>query len=158
MMRTIQTKLQLDDLEAFKSTIVYKNMNCYSYALNIFDEEIKFYIGCFSNYKNDLIVDDTKLVYRFIKDMIKLGKDPKISSLEEDIEEDRYKIALFSNYGYRTNSFLSDFHLVRQNENGSWSHKLINSYPEIIDPNQFNTLRISWSVYHLIGIFSVKKG
>lgn len=153
--KPIQKKVEFD-LRVFDSTNLRDCVNCYAYAINVFDIETKLFIGIFSNYSNELKVDDLKLANRFIKDMIALEKDPIKSNLEAKPNKGYYKIALFSNYG-TTRSSITDFHFARQDDDGNWSHKVRGKYPEIINPNEFNNLLLRGDIYHLVGVFEIKE-
>ncbi len=153
--KPIQKKVEFDP-KVFDSTNLRDCVNCYAYAINAFDIETKLFIGIFSNYSNELKVDDLKLVNRFIKDMIALEKDPIKSNLESKPNKGYYKIALLSNYG-TTRSSITDFHFARQDNDGNWSHKVRGRYPEIINTNEFNNLLLRGDIYHLVGVFDIKE-
>lgn len=155
-LKPIQKKVEFD-IEAFDSTLIRDYSNCYSYALNLFDIETKMFVGVFSGYDNEYLIDDIKLANRFIKDMICLGKNPQKTDLVTKTKKGYYKVALFSNYGNNSKVTISDFHFVRQDEDGNWSHKVKCRAPERINPQEFQNLRICGDEYHLVGIFLIKK-
>ena len=155
-LKPIQKEVEFDT-KSFESTIIKDYSNCYSYAINLFDIETKMYVGAFSGYENEYLIEDNKLANRFIKDMICLGRDPQKIDLDTKCKKGYYKVALFSNYGNNSKVTISNFHFARQNEDGSWSHKVKCRLPEKVDSQDFENLRICGDEYHLVGIYLIKK-
>lgn len=155
-LKPIQKKVEFNP-QAFESTKLRNDVNCYFYAINIIpEEEQKRNVGTFSKSYDELFVTDDKLIQRFIKDMIVTERDPHKINLSAPTLEGYYKVAMFSNYG-DTRSSITDFHFARQDEDGNWSHKLKGKFPERIDPQEFENLKLCRDLYHLVGIFLIKK-
>lgn len=108
---------------------MYADSNCYSYALGSsykeerYSEGYIYNLGSMSGYdppKNTKEAEEA-----FIADMEVLGINVRKSSLDEQIQEGEWKVVLF--FDYEFDEILKipyrDFHLARQNEDGSWSHK-----------------------------------
>lgn len=104
--------------------------NCYSYALND-----KVNIGWRTDKLQPGELSDKKYNKKTCKSIIKhvkedyIKKDIKKININDNIECDRYKIALvISN---NSNSF--DYHFYRQDLNGLWSHKTGNNKVSNVD-------------------------
>ena len=98
--------------------------NCYAYAIKstFHDNDDYDYIYNLGNmshvYYPPQNLEEAKEA--LILDMEKLGIECIECSLNDDVNENEWKVALFYD-DYFNDSY--DFHLLRQNEDGSWSHK-----------------------------------
>lgn len=106
----------------------YKEGNCYCYALGFitpsifndifarFDEKmIRHNIGFISDTFID-INSSSDLMFGFENDLSYLGIKYYNSNIESDNNHNGYKVSLYRGF--------DDFHFVRQNIDGSWSHKI----------------------------------
>ena len=105
----------------------YKNCNCYCYALGMncpilfsyiyYDIEIEPFIhnGGFLNFRSYTNKKE-EMIKNIYDDFDVLGIEAYDSSIDEEIKHNGYKIALYiASY---------DFHVARENIDGSWSEKL----------------------------------
>lgn len=103
--------------------LIYKNGNCYSYALDLFNPkgisneklELGLHIGYLSN-NISAYPDLNKYLYGLQKDLEILEIDSYGSCYDKENVHNGYKIAFFFSK--------NDFHFVRQNADNSWSHKI----------------------------------
>lgn len=103
--------------------------NCYAHALNCMFEDRDYTVyspgAIYATYNgSDIMTDDLRYYFRddlFIKlikrDCSVLSINANCCSFDSKIEENAYKIAI--TYSKADN----DFHFIRQNADGSWSHK-----------------------------------
>lgn len=130
-----------------------KDFNCYAYAMRVF-MNLDFYgpfigpgfisNGILNNYKS---TKKCTLKY-FKKDCEALGLKVLPTYLEEEINANEYKIAVYVNPGY-------DFHFARQDANGIWSEKDCWGGPiKTIEPEDVTKTEDG---YEFIGMFKVSK-
>jgi len=110
--------------------------NCYAYAINAYIPNPScgfsfYYPGMFSKEENPYPNYTRKgLIASFKKDMKNLGLILVESSLEEPLKEGEHKVLL------TISSDNGDFHFLRQDRDGFWSHKMSwYSYPTNKDHN-----------------------
>ena len=106
--------------------------NCYAYALNldlsckeINDDRCFYNVGYISScYKR--ILEKEELINALINDMKKLGISIKEVDFNYILEENEWKIALFKTDVYVDDKGRksTDFHFIRKNYDGYWSHKV----------------------------------
>ena len=108
----------------------YTNGNCYSYALGLSNPEgvsnVIMQTGMNIGYVGGSLVtanDPKKYLYGIQKDFETLEIDFYDSSLDSENKHNGYKIAFYVSS--------TDFHFIRQNVDGSWSHKV--GYLKIIE-------------------------
>ena len=101
----------------------YVNGNCYSYALDIFNPEgisnVIMQLGLNIGYlSKNLVFKGTpeKYLYGLAKDFEELNIDSYETSVDLPNCHNGYKIAFYLSF--------NDFHFLRQNSDGSWSHKV----------------------------------
>lgn len=131
----------------------YINGNCYSYALDIFNPEgisnVILQLGLNVGYlSRNLVYNGTKekYLYGLAKDFEELNIDSYEISSDLPNEHGGYKIAFYLSF--------NDFHFLRQNSDGSWSHKV--GYLNRLD--KFDTLpNIVNGNYELIKVLEIVK-
>lgn len=100
-----------------------KQTNCYAYALNLFysviDNDLLLYYpgGFIGESLPDRYYNIDGLIFNLHADLESLGFDCIRSSLKEKIKKGEFKILL------AIKSDNTDFHFLRQDKNGYWSHK-----------------------------------
>lgn len=97
--------------------------NCYAHIWGLDRDEIEqfpenevFDIPGFSGLEFEFPVNEEDLVQKVFQDMDLLDVDIRISSVDEPLKADEWKIAIY----YSDH----DFHFMRQDSDGTWSHKV----------------------------------
>lgn len=133
--------------------------NCYAHIWGFDKSEIEqfpdyevFDIPGFSGFEFEYPENEEELVRRVFQDMKLLGVDIKVSSINEPLKKDEWKIAIYySNY---------DFHFMRQDRDGTWSHKLGYSphiFYENTPPEKYNVgMGFNIPPYKLVSICTLK--
>jgi len=127
---SIRNKIKLDN--NFWKHIL--STNCYAYALgiDIREKDIQcaaYQPGVLGNYLYSVNrakqFTYTSLIESIFKDMERLGIEIREINPDEKVLNGEWKIALFTVfYAYEFYSeWLSDFHFLRQREDGMWYHK-----------------------------------
>ena len=129
-----------------------KTTNCYAYALGIDipEEEVLscgYEPGAISGVPYSL-VNQTQFNYRYFIESIKadceaLGLSYALSTPKEEIIGNGWKIALFTTRPIYTHNdvVFSDFHFMRQSDNGIWYHKKGYSGSVCRRDDQFRVIR-----------------
>lgn len=93
------------------------SFNCYAYALNISSDfiEYRIYPGFISNIQVKKY-DEESLIYAFKEDCKVLKLQTIKTTIDEKIDSNEYKIALYLNS-------TGGFHFTRQDNDGGWSEK-----------------------------------
>ena len=106
--------------QSFPSTL-FPYTNCYSYAVGVTmpDKTGKlYYPGGISNMP---VMYDKRFLLRFLKSDLRLlgvyAKEISLDKAKEEMREGKQVIAFFYS------SFESDFHFLRKDRDGGWSHK-----------------------------------
>lgn len=117
-----------------KSWKKWRKANCYMYVLNYRGPHELGDIGFSENeigyYDNDILVE------RLYQDMESLGIKIREANYQDIVEEEEWKIAVFSNENM---SIDFDFHFMREDEPKRWSHKFRWELPKKTD---FSNTRI----------------
>jgi len=136
--------------------VLRKTTNCYAYALDALypeTDEVSYLIGEFSGHKYSSFFTDQKLIDHITSDLLALGLEMIPTTLKEDVPEKSYKIAICNS--------CSDFHFLRRDSSGKWSHKMgwggrvtTEDYSgrEITNPSKADLYD-----YHIIGYFLIKR-
>jgi len=134
-----------------------KNFNCYAYALRAcfdFNEKIKKK-GVFprpsfiSSVQRDVFKITKKHTLEYLKkDCEALGLQLFPAELDEQIDDNEYKIAVYVKTGY-------DYHFARQDSDGNWSEK--NGWDDGIEVLKKEDVVKSQCGYKFVGIFEVAK-
>lgn len=118
-----------------KEWINLETTNCYAYALglDINENDICEYAyqpGSISSKVANLIIHFNYFLYSVLiknieKDFETLGISYKEIEPDDEIQDDEWKIALFVEFydKYFMDDLISDFHFLRANSNGVWTHK-----------------------------------
>lgn len=115
-----------------------KEADCYAYAIN-FDKSID-YVGKIAGFKNKNYFSKEEIINRLISDMEKMNVFVRESSYEEELSEWEWKICVFYVKNGQNDEY--DYHFMREDQKGRWSHKFRNKKPTdkdmdlqtIIDP------------------------
>lgn len=146
----------------------YKHTNCYAYAINSrvvnHDTCAVYDLGGFYNLNQGLILM-TKLQAEaaLYKDLTLIGlKADKVKYSQLELpNENHYNICLFIKNTTWYNHPYTDFHFVRQDIDGSWSHKMgRQGLPEqLTSKSEKPHLIIKYSGlgYTLVGYYSLSK-
>lgn len=100
---------------------------CYPYALDVFQNEFVL-VGEMVGERCNEYVSDEKLLSVLEKELVFLGFNVKrITDISIPIQSDEIRILLKreKNTGY--------YHFIRQDEDGTWSHKDVNRIPTKIE-------------------------
>lgn len=107
-------------------------VNCYAYALNccVTNHEMASFfseVGRISNLPGmQEPIQKKDLQTRFLKDMETLELKTRRTKYNVKERDGGYKVGIcISPYG-------DDFHFIRQEENGIWSHKFVNDVPRFL--------------------------
>lgn len=136
--------------------------NCYTYAMdfkypevfrdiyhNFSETRMNFNVGFIGNRKNMHTKSPEEIIENFYKDCEYLNISVYDSGYSEEIKHDGYKILFFIRKGsYKP----IDFHFMRQNIDGSWSHK--NGYDgdiKLTEPQRYD------KDYELVRTLEIKK-
>lgn len=129
-----------------------KSFNCYAYAMRIcmdLDDYDDIIPGFISRGKANDYCDTKECILKYFKeDCEALGLQLFPTDLEEKINENEYKIAVYVNTGY-------DFHFARQNSNGIWSEK--DGWRGPIQVLKTDDVTKTEDRYEFIGMFKVSK-
>lgn len=125
--RECQIRLMSESFERNSYCITYepdewtklsKDTNCFLYAMNMKNHFNKYVVGSFGNF-HDLIAENNISLDKAIslqrEKLDTIGIQYKISSLDEQVPEGYYKVAFYISK--------KDYHWIRQDDNGTWSHK-----------------------------------
>lgn len=128
-----------------------KSFNCYAYAMRICMDLFAYDInpGFISRGKsNDYRCTEEYTLKYFKEDCKALGLQLLPTDLEEEINENEYKIAVYVKPGM-------DFHFARQDSNGEWSEK--NGWRKPIEVLKTDDVTKNENGYEFIGMFKVSK-
>ena len=117
---------------------VWRNNDCYAYATNL--KRPMDYIGDISGYKNKAHFSKEELIERLVSDMEKENVYVYETNFEQEPSDWEWKIAVFSVETSRKEKY--DYHFMREDSNGRWSHKFRGEKPtdkdldgiKIVDP------------------------
>ena len=152
-----QVKIQAHsqpDLKKYDETNVRENTNCYSHALGLTLPFITFYrVGAICERKPidedyQSIDEIVKLLYLDCKELnLKITE----SSLDENIEENEYKIALFVSI-YRNGHI--GYHFWRFDDE-VWTEKYRGRIMNLIE--DFQRYKLDYYPWNFVGIYKIKK-
>lgn len=128
-----------------------KKFNCYAYAMRICMDLDAYNIipGFISRGKANDYRDTKEYTLKYFKEDCKaLELQLFPTDLEEEINENEYKIAVYVNPDY-------DFHFARQDSNGEWSEK--NGWRNPIKTLKPEDVTETEDGYEFIGMFRVSK-
>jgi len=128
------------------------NVNCFGYALNVnqyLDLINQNGIDVFPNSSLNITEEDVEVIYVPVVMYVtqSLGKSIRlIDDYNSPIFEDEYRIAFRVGNLYNVDISTSDFHFLRQNNNGTWSHKVGESGSNTL-VNTYNPNKWSWNKF-----------
>ena len=132
-----------------------KEFNCYAYALRICVDFRAYYgeivPGFLTIGKNESYRDGPEAIVKLFKqDCQVLNLQVTETNLNEPINENEYRVAVYACIcrNYR------DFHFIRQDSNGSWSHK--RGWLNPIETYEKDILK-NMGIYDFINIFKLTK-
>lgn len=146
---------QKPDIEMYNTTIVRDNTNCYSYAIGSTYPYLQLYrIGAICDKKpieqEYFSIEEIKKL--LFEDFKILGLKIEKSSVEEQIEENQYKIALYVKI--YADDKIHDFHFLRY-ENRKWSEKYRTQFPRILGES-LEGLYSNWP-WNFVGVFKITR-
>ncbi len=124
-----ENKYPLSYIKDFSFYHQNPNFNCYAYALGLKTPNKYFNLrwdglniynpGTISQFKI-IIYDEKTLIESFLSDCDILGFDIINSTINDTISDNYFKVSIYLEENQ--DSFFRDFHFMRQNEDGTWSH------------------------------------
>ena len=134
-----------------------KEFNCYAYALRICVDLGAYYKreivpGFLSIGKNEYYRDGPEAIVKLFKqDCEILNLKVSETSLNEPLNENEYKVAVYACVcgSYR------DFHFIRQDSNGSWSHK--RGWIKPIETYMEEDILRNFGIYQFVKLFKLTK-
>lgn len=137
--------------------------SCYFYAINYMiplKENID--VGEIGGIRPELYYTDFELIRRLYADMKALHAEIRRSSLEEVAGIREWKIAMFNSQSHNFEEY--DYHFMREERPGLWSHKFVNVLPDtrdnnddiIVDP-RYADLTGSEVKYEFVDFFMLKE-
>lgn len=139
----------------------YNQANCYNYAISLLLDISQLDPGDIAGLARKKMYTDAELVERVYADMHVLGLEIRPSTLEEYLmDENSWKIAVMNCDTKVYERY--DYHFLRENIPGIWSHKLSDSQhsTEYDSRHQLMTDPVKAKFhynYHLVGYFVLTK-
>ena len=134
-----------------------KEFNCYAYALRICVDLRAYYNreivpGFLSIGKNAFYQESPETMLKLFKqDCETLNLKVSETSLNEPLNENEYKVAVYAcacgNY--------KDFHFIRQDSNGNWSHK--RGWLKPIETYEEKDILKKFGIYEFVKMFKIAK-
>lgn len=123
------------DLEWWKNFKYRKHHNCYDYAFGHirFEKRGRSQPGTLNG---DKVLGDKYTCDIIVPRLESDHDDIRRVDFEEQCEANEYKIALMAAPGFTPYSITSDYHFMRQDSNGLWSHKPGKNMPTNLDGDE----------------------
>lgn len=141
--------------EQYSDTTVRNNTNCYSHALGATYPNLTLYrIGAISQKKS---IDEKYTSFEEIRNLLfldcqTLHLEIKESSLEEELAENEYKIALFVKKW--ANGEIADYHFWRF-EDGIWTEKWKGRQMSVVQ--DFKRDKLDYFPWNFVGIYKIAR-
>ncbi len=141
--------------EQYSDTAVRNNTNCYSHALGATYPNLMLYrVGAISQKKP---IDERYTSFEEIRNLLfldcqTLHLEIKESSLEEELAENEYKIALFIKKW--ANGEIADYHFWRF-EDGIWTEKWKGRQMSVVQ--DFKRDKLDYFPWNFVGIYKIAR-